>query len=83
MDKPEVGILPQNYIHIQHWSKAQGRICIANHKLFGKISTKDKGRIISSQQKDTAEALDNTRYPINTEENNSIFKGEIFSIKEM
>jgi hypothetical protein len=30
-DKLEVGILPQNYIRTQHWSKAQGRICVVNH----------------------------------------------------
>jgi hypothetical protein len=48
MDKQEVGILPQNYIRTQHWSKAQGRICIANHKPFGKISAQEV--LISSQQ---------------------------------
>jgi hypothetical protein len=58
-DKLEVGILPQNYIRTQHWSKAQGRICIANHKFFGKISAKEKCQLFSSQQQKTAEVLDN------------------------
>jgi len=57
MDKPEVGILPQNYIRTQHWSKAQGRICIANHKPFGKISAQEA--LISSQQQNTALVLYN------------------------
>jgi hypothetical protein len=57
-DKLEVGILPQNYIRTQHWSKAQGRICIANHKFFDKISAKEKCQLFSSQQQKTAEVLD-------------------------
>jgi len=53
-DKLEVGILPQNYTRTQHWSKAQGRICIANHKFFGKISAEEKCQLFSSQQQKTA-----------------------------
>jgi hypothetical protein len=51
VDKPKVEGLPQNYIHTQHLSKAQGRICIANHKLFGRISTQEQGQQITSQQR--------------------------------
>jgi hypothetical protein len=65
-DKLEVGILPQNYIPTQHWSKAQGRICVANHNFLGKISAKEKCQLYSSLQQKTAEALDSEMYTINT-----------------